>query len=94
VRLDPRRALRDADAVMTDVVQHFTSLVNADVEITLEIEGRIPGGAPDNVVRTVTANAACCASRPRHSRRTDLPRLAQLKTAFGHWPDPQLLRAP
>jgi len=57
VRLDPRRAMRDADAVITEVLQHLTSLVNADVEITLEIQARIPGGAPDNVVRTVTENA-------------------------------------
>ena len=29
----------------------------ADVTVTLEIEASIPGGAPENVVRTVTENS-------------------------------------
>jgi hypothetical protein len=31
--------------------------LGAEVEVTLEIHARLPGGAPDNVVRTVAENA-------------------------------------
>jgi hypothetical protein len=30
---------------------------HSDLKVTLEIEARIPNGAPDNVVRTVTENS-------------------------------------
>lgn len=56
VHLNPRRAIPDADQVIREVLQHFTSLVDADVEVTLEIQARVPGGAPDDVVHTVTEN--------------------------------------
>ena len=34
-----------------------TQLVNKPKDVTLEIEAEIPGGAPSNVVRTVTENS-------------------------------------
>lgn len=37
-------------------MQHLAGLVGANVEVTLEIQADIPGGAPDHVVRTVTEN--------------------------------------
>ncbi|MBD2309099.1 hypothetical protein H6G17_26920 [Chroococcidiopsis sp. FACHB-1243] len=39
-----------------EVIQHFASLVGAEVKITLEVQASIPNGVPDNVVRTVTEN--------------------------------------
>ena len=56
VKLDPARLNRDAAQVSTEVLQHLTSLLNADVEVTLEIQARIAEGIPDNVVRTVSEN--------------------------------------
>jgi len=56
VPLDPQRALRDATNVIQEVVQHLSGLLGAQVEITLDVSVRVPGGVPDNVVRTITEN--------------------------------------
>jgi hypothetical protein len=42
--------------VADEVVAHLSSLVGADVKITLEIEADVPGGVPKRVVRIVTEN--------------------------------------
>jgi hypothetical protein len=57
VHLDPVRMGRDAGQIAEAVVQHLASVLGADVEIRLEIEAKIPEGASDEVVRTVTENA-------------------------------------
>ncbi len=57
VNLDPTRAGRDASRIADEVLAHLVGLVGADVTVTLEIDARIPGGAPDHVVRTVTENS-------------------------------------
>ena len=54
--LDSTRVSRDAGKIAEEVVAHLVGLVGADVSVTLEIEAKIPDGAPDNVVRTVTEN--------------------------------------
>lgn len=56
VELDATRIGRDASQIATEVVQHVAGLLGADVQVTLEIQAIIPGGAPDNTVRTVTEN--------------------------------------
>jgi hypothetical protein len=56
VKLDPARLNRDAAQVSTEVVQHLTSLLAADVEVTIEIQAHVPSGIPENVVRTVSEN--------------------------------------
>jgi len=56
--LDPTRLSREAGDVAEAVVAHLNGLLDATVEVTLEIHAYIPGGAPDHVVRTVTENAA------------------------------------
>jgi predicted AAA+ superfamily ATPase len=56
VTLDPNRVGRDAGRIAEEVIAHLAGLVGAAVTVTLEIEARIPGGAPDNVVRVVTEN--------------------------------------
>ncbi|MGH8701758.1 MAG: ATP-binding protein, partial [Burkholderiales bacterium] len=57
VTLDPTRVGRDASKVADEVITHLGGLVGAQVTVTLEIKAEIPGGAPDQVVRTVTENA-------------------------------------
>ncbi len=57
VLLDPARAGRDASRIADEVIAHLSGLVDSEVKITLEIEARIPQGAPDNVVRIVTENS-------------------------------------
>jgi predicted AAA+ superfamily ATPase len=56
VKLDPARLNRDAAQVSTEVLQHLTSLIGADVEVTMEIQARVADGIPENVVRTVSEN--------------------------------------
>ncbi len=56
VRLSAARLGRDAGQIATEVVQHLAGLVDAEVEVTLEIHARLPGGVPEPVVRTVTEN--------------------------------------
>jgi predicted AAA+ superfamily ATPase len=57
VTLDPTRAGRDASRIADEVIAHLVGLVGANVTVILEVEAEIPGGAPDNVVRTVTENS-------------------------------------
>ena len=56
VSLNATRTGRDAGCIATEVITHLSGLVGADVSVTLEIEARIPDGASDHVVRTVTEN--------------------------------------
>ncbi len=53
---DPARVGRDAGKVAEEVIAHLSSLVGADVRITLEIEANVPGGVEDKVVRIVSEN--------------------------------------
>ena len=57
VTLDPTRVGRDAGRIADEVIAHLVGLVGSKVTVTLEIEARIPSGAPTNVVRTVTENS-------------------------------------
>ena len=57
VNLDSNRVGRDASRIADEVIAHLAALVGSDVRVTLEIEAVLPGGAPDNVVRTVTENS-------------------------------------
>jgi hypothetical protein len=56
VTLDPTRVGRDAGRIADEIVSHLTRLMGPTVKVTLEIEADVPGGAPDQVVRTVTEN--------------------------------------
>jgi hypothetical protein len=51
------RLARDAGQVAEEVVKHLEGLVDADVEVRLEITATREEGFPDDVVRTVTENA-------------------------------------
>jgi hypothetical protein len=56
VKLDSLRVGRDAGRIADEVIQHLTKLVGAEVEVTLEIQARLPDGASDKTVRDVTEN--------------------------------------
>ena len=56
VTLDARRLGRDASRIAEEVVQHLSSIVGADVQITLDIQAKLPENAPDKLVRDVTEN--------------------------------------
>jgi hypothetical protein len=47
----PRRSARVIDPT------HLVGLVGSSVRVTLESEAEIPGGTPENVLRTVTENS-------------------------------------
>ena len=55
--LDSARVGRDASRIADEVISHLAGLVGAEVTVTIEIEAAIPGGAPENVVRTVTESS-------------------------------------
>jgi predicted AAA+ superfamily ATPase len=57
VKLDPIRMSRDASQLADEVVKHLTGIVDADVEVRIEITAVSEEGFADDVVRTVTENA-------------------------------------
>ena len=56
VKLDPQRLVRDASKITDEVVQHLSSIVGADVHVTLDIQVELPANASDKLVRDVTEN--------------------------------------
>ena len=57
VQLDPARVGRDASLIADEVIAHLAGQVGAEVTVTLEVEANLPGGASDQIVRTVTENS-------------------------------------
>lgn len=57
VHLDAERVGLGAGQVAEEIVAHLVSLDGAEVRVTLDIDARIPGGAPTHVVRIVTENS-------------------------------------
>ncbi|MCS7051813.1 MAG: hypothetical protein NZL87_09375, partial [Thermomicrobium sp.] len=57
VKLDPIRMSRDASQVADEVVKHLAALVDASIEVRLEVSATSENGFEDDVVRTVTENA-------------------------------------
>jgi hypothetical protein len=57
VKLDPARVVKDTGRVVQEVLEHLSTLTDADVEVTLELRVRVPDGIKDDVVRTVSENA-------------------------------------
>ena len=56
VNLDALRLQRDVSQISEAVLQHFSHLDRQNVEITLEIQVKIPDGASDTVTRIVKQN--------------------------------------
>jgi len=57
VRLDSSRVGRDAGRIADEVIAHLAGQIGADVTVTIEIEAKLPNGASDQLVRTVTENS-------------------------------------
>jgi hypothetical protein len=57
ISLDPTRLNRDFGRIAQEVIQHLTSLMGTDVEVTVEIRATNGDGFPDATVRTVSENA-------------------------------------
>lgn len=55
VKVNPTRLIKDVGQIADEVLQHLNSL-NADIEVTLEIQVKTPDGVPDAVVRTISEN--------------------------------------
>ncbi|MDX2099489.1 MAG: Swt1 family HEPN domain-containing protein [Leptolyngbyaceae cyanobacterium bins.59] len=55
VKVNPTRLIKDVGQIADEVLQHLSSL-NADIEVTVEIQVKTPDGVPDAIVRTVTEN--------------------------------------
>jgi predicted AAA+ superfamily ATPase len=55
-KLDAMRLGRDASKIAEEIVQHLTSIIGAEVEVTLEIQAHIPDGASPDLVRTINEN--------------------------------------
>ena len=56
VKINARMMAGDAGKIMEEVVKHLTTLYGANVQVTLEIQAEIPGGVPEETMRTVTEN--------------------------------------
>ncbi len=57
VNLDATRVGRDASRIADEVIAHLAGQVGSEVTVTLEIEAKLPDGASDQIVRTVTENS-------------------------------------
>jgi hypothetical protein len=56
VKVDTTRISRDVASIANEIIQHLAALPDSEVDVTVEIQARVPGGVPDNVVRTVSEN--------------------------------------
>ena len=56
VSLDPARVGRDASQIAEELIAHLVGLDAAEVTVTLDIEARLPNGASEQAIRTVTEN--------------------------------------
>ena len=56
VRLDPLRLGKDASRIAKEVVQHLSSIVVSELQVTLDMQVTLPTGASDKLVRDVTEN--------------------------------------
>ncbi len=57
VPLDPTRVARDAGRIAEEILAHLVAMPGSEVEVDLEIRAKVPEGAPEAVVRTVSENA-------------------------------------
>ena len=57
VHLDPTRVGRDASRIAEEVIAHLAGQAGAEVTVIIEIEAKLPNGATDQLVRTVTENS-------------------------------------
>ena len=56
IKINPRMMAGDAGKIMEEVVKHLTTLYGADVQVTVEIEAKMPKGVTESTRRTVEEN--------------------------------------
>jgi hypothetical protein len=56
VELNAIRIIPDTSQIANEVLQHLTSLIGANVKVTLEMNVEVPEAVPDHIIRTVTEN--------------------------------------
>lgn len=54
--IEVKGRVKGATTVTVTKNEILTSLIGADVEVTMEIQARVPDGIPDSVARTVSEN--------------------------------------
>jgi len=47
----------EAATIEDEIIKHLHGLKGASVEISIDIQARVPGGVPEDVLKTVTENA-------------------------------------
>ncbi|MFZ1124205.1 MAG: Swt1 family HEPN domain-containing protein [Candidatus Baltobacteraceae bacterium] len=57
VRVDSTRVGRDAGRIADEVIAHLSGQMGSEVTVTIEIEAKLPNGATDLLMRTVTENS-------------------------------------
>ena len=57
VKLDPLRIAKEAGKISEEILANLEDLPGAEIELTLEIHARVPGGVSDDIVRVVSENA-------------------------------------
>lgn len=57
VTLNPDRVGRDAGKIADEILSHLSTLPDARLKVSIEIEAELPEGAPEDVQRTVSENA-------------------------------------
>jgi hypothetical protein len=56
-KIDPERYARDLNRLSQEILQQLTAVDGAQVDVTVEIHARHPGGFPEDKVRIVLENA-------------------------------------
>jgi len=57
VKLDPAKLGSNAGTINLEILQHFTQLPGASVNVKLDIQVDVPSGIPDDVIRTIKTNS-------------------------------------
>ena len=57
VQTDPTRLTSTAGTLSREIVQHLEALLDARVEVTIEIRAEVPGGITEQAERTVSENS-------------------------------------
>lgn len=57
VRIDAQRVNREIGVIVEEVIERLTGQMGCQVEITLEINARLPDGFDESTVRTISENS-------------------------------------
>jgi len=57
VALDPQRVNREMGLIVEEVIERLTSLIDCEVEISLEVSARLPEGFDEATIRTISENS-------------------------------------